>query len=153
MRNSCRISVSLALAAIVFTAASAVAQTTIFSDGFEGAFPGSWTVGNDGGITTHKWGNNTARKYGGTKSVFCADNGSDSANTYPNNLHTTMDRQSISLIGYNSATLTFRCYCNIEAGFDKLTVNVKSGGTWSAPLLTLSGSSGGWQLYSVNLNA
>jgi GH25 family lysozyme M1 (1,4-beta-N-acetylmuramidase) len=152
MSNLCGYFVRLALAAFVLNGLSAFAQTTIFSDGFEGAFPGSWVVGNDGGITTHKWGDNSAKKYTGGWSVFCADNGNNSANTYPNSLHTTMD-QSVSLIGYNSATLTFRCYCNTEANYDKLTVNVKSGGTWSSPLRTLSGNSGGWQLYTVNLDA
>lgn len=143
----------LLLLVLCLMQSGALAQTTIFSENFEGAWPNTWVVGNDGGVTTHKWGDNSAKKYAGSWSGFCADNNNNSANTYPNNLHTTMDRQSVSLVGYNTATLSFRCYCNTEYGYDKLTVNVKSGGTWSGPLLTLEGSSGGWQFYSVNLNA
>lgn len=138
---------------VFFQCYMAVAQTTVFSESFEGAWPNSWVVGNDSGVTTAKWGDNSAKHYAGSWSGFCADPGGDAAVVYPNNLHTTMERQNVSLVGYNTANLEFHCYCNTEYGYDKLTVNVKNGGTWSAPLLTLQGSSGGWQFYSVNLSA
>src|SRR5665647_1244411 len=85
-------------------------QTTIFSDSFTGSFPGSWYVGNDGGITGTTWGNNSYTSSGDGWSAFCADNGSNSANTYPNNLHSYMQRQNISLVGYSSASLSFKYY-------------------------------------------
>lgn len=157
MRNPCRFSLKLAIAVFVFTAASAFAQTIIFSDGFEGAFPGSWTVGNDvGSITTAKWGDNSAKASAGSKSAFCADNGSNTRTVYDDNLKTYMERRGVSLSGYTAATLNFKYWLNSESGFDFFTVNIRDQNqVWHAPEFTDSGndSSAGWQSRSLNLNA
>jgi hypothetical protein len=129
------------------------AQTTIFSENFDGAWPNSWYVGNDGGITTQMWGDNSYRYYSGGYSGFCADSGSNSANGYANNLHTYMEKRAVSLAGYTSATLTFWYYINSEATYDKLTVNVRSqSGSW-AELWAISGNSSGWVQKTISLSS
>jgi len=133
----------------------AQSQTTIFSDGFEGAFPGSWVVGNNNANTVAKWGDNNATAYSGSWSAFCADNGSNSRTTYDNNLNTYMQRQGVSLSGYGSATLTFKYWMNTEATYDTFQINVRSqSGTW-ANLMTISGnqSASGWQTKTINMDA
>jgi len=114
--------------------------TTVFSDGFEGAFPGSWVVGNNNSNTVAKWGDNYAKAASGSWSVFCADNGSDTRTTYDNNLNTYLQQQNISLAGYRAASLSFKYWMNTEASYDTFQVNVRNqSGTWSN-LMTISGN-------------
>ena len=128
-------------------------QTTVFSDSFTGSFPGSWSVGNDGGITGTMWGNNSYKSSGDGWSAFCADNGNNSANTYPNSLKTYMERRNVSLVGYTSATLSFKYYGKIESNFDFFTVNIKSqNGSWTEAFKT-SGSFSSWTTKTINLNS
>jgi len=126
----------------------------IFSDDFEGSFPGSWYVGNNNSNTVAKWGDNYAKAYGGSWSAFCADNGSNSRTTYDNNLNTYMQRRNVSLVGYNNATLTFKYWMNTEGNYDTFQVNVRNqSGTW-ANLMTISGnqSGSGWQTKTLSMN-
>src|SRR5262249_16969782 len=55
----------------------------IFSDGFEGAFPGSWQVFDFGGIdgtgAGTQWGKSSFRKASGTFSAYCAGGGASPA--------------------------------------------------------------------------
>ena len=128
-------------------------STTILSDGFEGAFPGSWAVGNNSGYIGAKWGDNYAKAYAGSWSAFCADNGSDSRATYDNNLNTYMQRQSISLAGYATATLTFKYWLNTESTYDFVQVTARNqSGSW-AVLKTISGNSSGWQTATVPMDS
>jgi hypothetical protein len=92
------------------------AQTTILSEGFEGAFPGSWSVGdsNPSGTTAY-WGKvdyifgtfpilNAGNWYG-----YCAGvgyGGTSSNPNYQNSMNAYMSR-SIDLRGYSAATLSF----------------------------------------------
>lgn len=141
--------------ALFFSAVSVLAQTTIFSDGFEGAFPGSWVVGNNNANTVAKWGNNNAKAYADSWSAFCADNGSNSRTTYDNNLNTYMQRQGVSLSGYNKATLTFKYWMNTQSTSDRFEVNARNqSGTW-ANLMTISGnqSGSGWQTRTINMDS
>jgi hypothetical protein len=138
---------------IIFTQLG-LSQTTIFSENFDGTFPNSWFIGNDGGISTLKWGINSYRKASGTYSGFCAANGT-SSNTYPNSLSTYMERRNISLSGYTNATLTFKYYLNTEATNDKFTINIRlQDGSWVTPM-NVSGnqSASGWQTKSIDLSS
>jgi hypothetical protein len=141
---------------VVQTPLNSASAATIFSDGFEGAFPGSWVVGNNNSNTVAKWGDNSAKFYAGGWSAFCADNGSNARTTYDNNLNTYMQRQGISLVGYSTATLTFKYWLNSETSYDKFQVNVRSqSGTWTN-LLTISGTSGipsTWNTRTISLNS
>jgi len=130
-------------------------SVTLFSENFEGAWPNTWYVGNDGGVSGYVWGDNNYRAYAGSWSGFCADNGNNSASTYPNNLHTYMEKRGVSLAGYSSATLTFRYYIHSETTFDYFTVNVRDqSGSWHE-LFRDSGnkSSSGWIYKSISLNS
>ena len=125
----------------------------IFTEGFEGAFPGSWFVGNNNSNTVAKWGDNSAKAYTGSWSAFSADNGSNSRTVYDNNLNTYMQRRNISLAGYSTATLSFKYWMNTEVSYDFFEVNVRNqSGNWSN-LLTISGSSAGWQTKMLNMNS
>ncbi|TWT41977.1 hypothetical protein RAS1_31030 [Phycisphaerae bacterium RAS1] len=130
--------------------------SVIFQEGFEGAFPGPWSVGNNNSNTVAKWGDNRAADYSGSWSAFCADNGDNLRTTYDHNLNTYMQRRNVSLAGYCSATLTFKYWMNIEnessCDFDSFQVNIRSqSGSWSN-LLTICGSSSGWQTRTLNLD-
>ncbi|MCX5683817.1 MAG: hypothetical protein NT049_09045, partial [Planctomycetota bacterium] len=146
--------------------------TTVFYDGFEDAFPGTppnnWVVGNDPGTTTKaKWGDNYALAAAGDWSAFCADNGDanngDARETYDNKLHTTMERQNVSLAGFTTAALTFQYWLNSEENtvnpadpYDYFTVNVKDqSGVWHNKVFFDSGddSALGWQTKTVDLSA
>ena len=141
---------------LLFAAGSkqVAAQTVIFSDGFEGAFPGSWSAGNDGGITSAKWGDNNAKAYSGSWSAFCADNGSNSRTVYDNNLHTYLERRGVSLSGYATASLNFKYWSNTESGCDFFTVNVRDqNGSWREHFRDSGNDSGlGWQAKTLDLS-
>ncbi len=129
--------------------------TTVFSDGFEGSFPGGWVVGNNNSNTVAKWGDNNAKAYVGSWSAFCADNGTSGRTTYDNGLNTYMQRQNVSLAGFTNAVLSFRIWINTEPTYDYFEVNVRNqSGVWTNKL-RLSGnqSASAWQLIRVNLDA
>lgn len=134
------------------------ASTTIFSEGFEGAFPGSWFVGNNNSNTVAKWEDNSAKAYTGSWSASCADNGSNSRTTYDNNLNTYMQRRNVSLAGYSSATLRFKYWMNIEHHapgciYDSLQVNLRTQAGYWEGLMSICGNSSGWPKKTLNLNA
>ena len=124
--------------------------TTVFSDGFEGAFPGAWAVYNFGAGAT--WGDNAALSSAGSWSAFCADNGSNFRTTYDNNMNARLERQNISLADFATATLTFDLYLNSEAGWDYFRVDAYSPSTGWVNKLTMSGSSGGWTAQTINMD-
>jgi hypothetical protein len=130
------------------------ADVIIFQDGFEGVFPGSWVIGNNNSNTVAKWGDNNAKAATGSWSAFCADNGSNSRITYDNSLNTYMQRQGISLVGYATATLTFKYWQNTETNYDGFEVNIKKqDGNWVNKLAQYSpGTSNGWQTKTLNMN-
>jgi hypothetical protein len=128
---------------------------TVFSDDFEGVFPDGWTVGNDSGVTTSKWGDNQAKAAGGSWSAFCGDNGSNTRDKYVNNLHTYMERRNVSLDGYVGATLSFKYWLNSQADHDYFKVRVKDqSGTWHEVYSDSGNDSAlGWQSPSIDLSA
>ncbi len=127
---------------------------TIFSEGFEGSFPAAnWYVGNNTPNTVAKWGDNSAKANTGNWSAFAADNGSDSRATYDNDLNTYMPRRNISLVGYETATLSFKYWLNSEFDWDFFEVNVKDQfGNWSN-LLSESGDVSSWRTETIDLSS
>jgi len=128
--------------------------TTLFYEGFEGAFPGPWDVGNDAGTIDALWGDNSAKASAGSWSAFCADNGDNRREVYDDDLHTYMTWHEVSLAGYTSASLSFDYWLNSESGWDKFTVSVRDEtGQWHERL-ALSGDQSllGWQRSVVDLN-
>jgi hypothetical protein len=132
---------------------AAASPTTIFSETFESAFPGTWVLVTS--IPGTNWGDNNSKSCAGSWSGFCADNGNNLAATYPSSLTATMEKRGVSLVGYTSATLTFKHWVKTEATYDKLTVYVRnSAGSWSSALFTRSGDySSGWYATTIDLSA
>jgi hypothetical protein len=142
--------------ALVLVFGAGTAQTTIFSDGFEGSFPGTWYIGNDGGLGGYTWGDNNYWAYAGSWSAFCCDssNGSlNGANTYKNDRHTYMEKRGVSFSSFTSCSLKFRLKMNTESGYDPFTVNVRDqSGSWHQVYIR-SGSNPTWPNWdSVKLN-
>ena len=130
------------------------AQTTILSEGFEGAFPGSWSTG-DPSVPSVYWKDvyntvGTVTAHSGAWKGYCAGigYGGTSANpTYTNNMTAFMSR-SISLAGYYGANLSFWVNIpSIETGYDRLGVYMDANPLWVA-----SAPSAGWSLVTLSLN-
>ena len=125
----------------------------LFTDGFEAASLVGWTTRTyQGAGARPKWGVNTVKHAGGTRSAFAAGGG---RNTYASDQHTGMVRENVSLAGYGSASLTFKYYLNTEAGYDFFSVNVIDGAGKTTSLFRDSGDDreDGWQSRTISLNA
>ncbi len=91
---------------------------TVFQDGFEGAWPGSWSVTPAAGTT---WGQTGQRAAEGTKSAYCAAGGSPTAppgGPYLPNINTGMVYGPFSLVGATGARATFRYWLKTELDWD-----------------------------------
>lgn len=125
------------------------ATTTVFSEDFEGAWPGSWTVGDsDTGSGTDYWGDNSYRYYAGYWSGYCADESDVSGQYYDNDMYASMYR-SVSLGSYDSATLTFYLWLDSESGYDYFKV-IYYTTSW-IDLYSKDGNTAGWIYVSVNV--
>ena len=134
------------------------AQTTILSEGFEGDFPGAWSVGDANSSGTPAYWDDVRDDFGGEGARsgswkgYCAGVGyaGNSANpSYLNSMSAYMSR-NINLSGYSSATLTFWYKIpSIESGnYDKLRVYIGSSVIWEGSTPQTS-----WTQVSLNLNA
>lgn len=133
---------------------AAPAVQTVFSDGFEGAFPGSWTVFDDNGSTGGQvyWDDTSYRAYAGTYSVACADGGANAVapgNAYPNDMSSWMIYGPFSLSDANAGTFSLRYWNRSEQGFDYFKFMVSINGTNFYGLQT-SGDSLGWQSGTID---
>src|SRR6266542_3700365 len=120
--------VSMVVGFVFLLVESSRGQTTILSEGFEGAFPGNWSVGdaNPTGITAY-WKNVDLRSFGtppphgGNWAGYCAGTGyggTTSNPTYQNYMGAYM-AQNFSLAGYRSASLSFwYAVSSIQTGND-----------------------------------
>ena len=82
---------------------------TVYTDGFEGTFPGVWHTRRIGANTW--WGSSTHREYAGAKSVYCAASGPAAApagGPYPANMSGWMAYGPFSLVGATAAQATFK---------------------------------------------
>ena len=109
-----------------------VAPVTVFGDDFEGAYPGLWHVGKDGGAGDFGWAWPTSYAH-------AYSNPMGQPFLYPDDLHVYMERRNIDLSGYSSATLKFNYIVDTEEDHDFFTINVlDQSGTWHE-MLRLSG--------------
>ncbi len=84
-------------------AAGPLASTTLFSETFEGAFPGtSWTLSG-----SPTWNSTNYDKYGGSWSAWCAGSTQSPANGYIDNMDAWMVYGPFSLAGATSANVNF----------------------------------------------
>lgn len=131
---------------------------TIFTEGFEGAWPGSWTVYDDsswwGG--SDYWGDTTYRSYERSWSGWIADEGYDfwgrrnsDLHLYDNYMDAYMYRP-VNLNDYNSVTLSYRYWIKSEEKYDYLEVIYYDGGKWNY-IKRKTGNSYGWQEESASI--
>jgi len=132
-------------------------KLSVFSDDFEGAFPGSWYLANNDVAHDPNWGINTwdKRVFSGTKSLFCGQTGpanQASLHRYPDNINSNwVTYGPFDLTEATEGRATFRIWLKTEEGYDW----VRAG--WSLndvnyEGLEWSGYSGGWITAEVPLN-
>lgn len=110
---------------------------TIFSDDFEGAFPGEWHV-FDGDGDTHGeyfWGKRDCRPYTGGHSAWAVGGGADGSalacgSHYPDNAYSVMIYGPFSLEDATEAELRFVYWLNSERENDHLFVGASIGGSF-----------------------
>jgi len=130
--------------------------TVIFTEGFEGAFPGTaWTVGDSNSLGGQDyWDDTSYRSYSGSWSGWCAQVGDQWG--MPNSLFHTYDNymdaymyRGVSLSGYTAATLSYHYWLVSESGYDYLEVLYYDGGWYYTDYH--DGDSGGWQYSSISI--
>ena len=130
---------------------------TVFSDGFEGSFPGVWNVfdgsSSDGRNTS--WGLSTYRRASGSRSVWCVGGGANPVTpggTYPNNTRSWMVYGPFDLSDAIDAELVFKIWSRTEPTFDEMgwyasVDNVQYYG------YSITGDTQGWIEESLDLTA
>ena len=104
--------------------------TTIFSDGFEGSFPGSWTLSPSSPTTG--WGKSTYRVAGGSYSLWCAGGGTSpqpAGGTYVPNMDNYVKYGPFSLADATAASAEFDLWLSSESGYDRMWWLVSLNGT------------------------
>lgn len=127
----------------------------VLSEGFEGAFPGSWSVFDDDGATSGEvyWDDTLHRSYTGSWSAYCADGGANASppgTSYSNGMTSWMVYGPFSLADAVAGTLSFRYWNMSEVGFDYLHYVVSTNG-FDFSGFRVSGNSSGWQSGSIDL--
>ena len=125
----------------------------IMTDGFEGAFPGSWVAGADSGYTDAYWGKDEYRHHTGSHSAFCAKSGTaggNPPNNYPNNMSSWMIYGPFSLADATDAELNFWFRNKSQGPGDYVMWGASTDGCsfWGRGH---DGDSGGWQSVSFDL--
>ena len=122
--------------------------TTIMTEDFEGAFPGSkWTLYGD-----PTWDDDDYKPHTGGWSGWCAGSAYDPEfYYYPNNMNAWMVYGPFDLSDATDAELNFYDWLKTEANYDyfKYLASI-DGGTWYYGW-QVSGNSGGWEYRSFDL--
>ncbi|MHB8994951.1 MAG: caspase family protein [Armatimonadota bacterium] len=114
---------------------------TIFSDGFESSFPGSWVP-----YDTPYFAPTTYRKFSGAKSAYCAQGGTGGVaapGPYPNSFQGWITYGPFSTEDITSGKVTFKLWNLCEENYDRVFAG------WSLDDIDYEGSvwtgnSGGW---------
>ena len=109
---------------------------TVFSDGFEGTFPGSWQVIDQGGPPPYsgihtEWGRSAYRKATGSASAWCAAGGtspSPAGGNYKPEMDTWMVYGPFPLSSTTQAWAEFDVYLDVEYPFDEIFWGVSTDG-------------------------
>lgn len=133
------------------TATQTAGWQIIYSDGFEGTFPGAWQrLGNPG------WARTNCQAAAGGYSVWPAADGTGAVvpctNNYPNNLNAWLMYGPFSLEGAAAAELAFQRWQRTEPDYDYLKWLASTDGQnfsgWQS-----SGDSGGWTATTFDLSS
>ena len=130
--------------------------TTIFSDDFEGTFPGSWDVfDNKEEYGDYFWGKRDCRPYDGSFSAWAVGAGVDGSklqceSNYPDNAYSLMIYGPFSLEDATDAEFSFMYWLDSEIDNDWFNASASIDGSYFYGVST-SGNSGGWSEYVFDL--
>ncbi|MDH4366683.1 MAG: DUF333 domain-containing protein [Dehalococcoidia bacterium] len=97
-----------------------VPTAILFSEDFEGSWPGNWTVGDwDPDSGEDYWGQSDYRAYSGNSSAYCANVSDVSGQYYDDDMDAFMV-MAINLSGYDAAVLSYEYWLECESGYDRL---------------------------------
>ena len=126
--------------------------TTVFSDNFEGTFPGNWQLWRSSDSATTEWGRVTCKSNGGSGSAWCAAGGlspQSACGQYVGNMNTWMIYGPFSLADATEASAEFDAWYDTEVynqsvpEGDQLEWFISTDGTNFSGYYT-SGNSNGW---------
>jgi subtilisin family serine protease len=152
-----RVFAGIVIAVSLIAGPFAKGQTTLVSEGFEGAFPGSWSVSDqDPDGSPAYWGDvpsgfGTISPHSGTWMGYCAGVGFVGPTFAPNyaSSMTAVMQRSVNLAGATGASLTFWYNIpSIEDPFDFCLVVVNNTEEWRQGIPTV-----GWQQATISLDA
>lgn len=128
---------------------TATTLTTIFSEDFEGSWPGNWTAGDWDPVSGEDyWGQSDYRAYSGNFSAYCANVSDVSGQYYDDDMEAFMVRD-VDLSAYEVATLSYKYWLDCEYYFDRLYVGYFDG-SWQW-VQNYTGSSSGWVSDSIEV--
>jgi M6 family metalloprotease-like protein len=128
-------------------------DVTVFSDNFEGSFPGSWVLWRNSGSATTEWGRVECTNNGGMASIWCAGGGASPATPmcyrYVGNMETWMIYGPFSLADATAARAEWdnwydtETYSQSTQEGDQFEWMISTDGQHFSGYYT-SGSSSGW---------
>lgn len=130
----------------------------VFSDGFEGAFPGVWRVRDlKTGFGEYYWGKRDCQPFDGSYSAWAVGAGAQGnalvcGSEYPNQAYSSMTYGPFSLVGANAAQAVCQYWINSEGGYDGLWLGASIDGS-TFYCLSDSGEWWDWQEGVLDLSA
>jgi putative hemolysin len=128
-----------------------VPTTILFSEDFEGSWPGNWTVGDWNNYSGEDyWGQSDYRAYSGNFSAYCA-NVSDVSGQYYDNYTDAYMVRDVNISGYDLATLSYKYWLKSESCCDHLYPGYFDGSWHWGQYHT--GDSSGWASATIEVPA
>jgi archaellum component FlaG (FlaF/FlaG flagellin family) len=129
--------------------ATTLVETTIFSEDFEGSWPGDWIVKDEEPDSGQDyWGQSNYRAYSGDSSAYCSEVSDVSGQYYDNDMEAFMIKD-VDLSAYDSATFSYKYWLDCESYYDHLDVGY-SDGSWHT-MKSYTGGSGDWVSDNITL--
>ncbi len=133
------------------TAPDVGVRRTIFSEDFEGSWPGNWTVGDWSYVSGEDyWGQSDYRASGGSLSAYCADVSDVSGQYYDNYMNAFMVRD-VDLSAYASCLLSYEYWLSCESQSDRFYAGYFDG-SWHW-VQRHTGISSGWASAMIQVPA
>jgi hypothetical protein len=134
---------------------TAKTSATLFTDGFEGSFPGgTWQLYHPSNAPDVDWGKTSYRRSAGSSSIWCAASGSASpgaGGNVPVNTTSWAIAGPFDLSGATSGDLTFDLWLDTEANYDYFSWLASTDGTNFSGLRT-SSDTGGFETITQDLS-